>query len=244
MKIITVSSLLLLHLVAQPMDAQETSIHENRMTVFGSGTIDVPADRARLNFTVKGFGSTLHEAVTVARTKVNEITSSLIAQGLKESDFFTSRFVSGDNFEGKAFLSSRRDFRAQIDVSVTIDSLDILESVVSTLSKGNLERLSDISFSLRSDSSMKLEARRLAVENAQIKAGIMAKQMGLEVGRALSIEELLSYNDTDFYIPENRALALQAGFIRSGGASFFAQRFGVKSGVRITFEITGKMSSK
>jgi uncharacterized protein YggE len=245
MKIVIGSLLSFFILAAQSMHAQETSVHDNRIMVYGTGTIDVPADRARLNFTVKGFGSTLQEAINVARKKVSDLTTSLIAQGLKESDLYTSQFTSGDNFEGKAFLSSSRDYRAQIDVRVTIDSLDMLESVVSTLSKGSLEKLSDISFSLKSDSIMKLEARRLAVENAQTKANVMAKQLGVQVGRVLSLEELLSYSDGDFYITDpNRPQFLQAGVVKAGGASFYAQRFGVKAGVRIIFEIAGKANGK
>ena len=245
MKNITMSLVLFLFVAVQSIDAQETSVRDNRMMVYGTGTIDVPADRAKLTFTVKGFGPTLQEAVNIARKKLSDLGSPLIAQGVKESDLFTSRFTSGDNFEGKAFLSSSRDYRAQIDVSVTIDSLDMLESVVSTLTKGNLEKLSDISFLLKSDSIMKLEARRLAVQNAQTKANVMAKQLGIEVGKVLSLEELLSYSDGDFYITDpNRVLALQAGTVKVGGASFYAQRFGVKSGVRIIFEITGRANGK
>lgn len=245
MKTVTLSLLLFFFVAAPLMHAQQTTVSDSRMTVYGTGTVDVPADRAKINFTVKGFGSTLQEAVNAARKKVSDLTSSLIAQGLKESDLFTSEFTSGDNFEGKAFLSSSRDFRAQIDVAVTIDSLDRLESVVSTLSKGDLEKLSDISFSLRRDSIVKLEARRLAVENAQAKANVMAKQLGIEVGKVLSAEELLSYSDGDFYITDpNRPLAPQFGTIKVGGASFYAQRFSVKAGVRITFEITGMPHGK
>ncbi|MGA2625328.1 MAG: SIMPL domain-containing protein [Bacteroidota bacterium] len=225
--------------------SQDVSVHENRMIVYGTGTIDAAADRAKLNFTVRGFGSTLQEAVNIARNKVGDITGQLLSQGIKGANLYTSAFTSGDNFGGKAFLSSSRDYRAQIDVIVTIDSLDMLESVVSTLTKGALEKLSDISFSLKSDSLLKLEARRLAVENAQTKASIMAKQLGVEVGKVLSVEELLSYSDGDFYITDpNRPPGMQAGVVKVGGASFYAQRFNVKSGVRIIFEISNRANGK
>lgn len=205
----------------------------------------MPADRAKLNFTVKGFGSTLQEAVNVAQKKATDIVNQMLTNGIKESNLYTSRFTSGDNFEGKAFLSSSRDYRAQIDVIVTIDSLDLLESTVSTLTKGALEKLSDISFSLKSDSSLKLEARRLAVENARTKAAIMAHQLGLALGRVLSVDELLSPGDGDFYIPnQDRLLALQAGTVRVAGTSFYAQIFNLKSGVRIVFEITNRANGE
>ena len=146
--------------------SQEPSVHDNRLTVYGISTVEAPADRAKLTFMVKGFASTLQEAVAVTRKKVSDITGELRSQGLKEENLYTSTFTSGDNYEGKAFLSSSRDYRAEIDVIVTIDSLDMIEPVVSALTKGSLDRLSDISFSLKRDSALKLESRRLAVENA------------------------------------------------------------------------------
>jgi uncharacterized protein YggE len=245
MKYVTSTILFVMLFASFVSYSQDSLVHDNRMTVYGTSTIDVPADMAKLTFTVKGFASTLQGAVGIARKKVSDITGELLSQGLKQTNLFTSSFTSGDNYEGKAFLSSSRDYRAQIDVVVTIDSLDMLETVVSTLTKGALERLSDISFSLKGDSAMKLETRRLAVENAQIKANIIAKQLGVEVGKALSVDELLSTGDGDFYISDpNRLIMLQVGVVRTSGGSYYAQRFNVRSGVRIVFEISNRANGK
>jgi hypothetical protein len=244
MKFIIAVLWLILLLSVTSLFSQDVSVSRNQMIVYGTGSLDAPANRAYINFTVKGFGSSIQAAVEIARKKASDIASKLFGLGLKESNLYTSQFNSGDNFEGKAFLSSSRDFRGQIDVTVTVDSLQLLEAVVAVLASSPVERLSNINFALQSDSTMKLEVRRLAVANAQEKAKLMANQLGVTLGKALDVEELLSYSDGDFYLPPRERPAnfipYQANTVGVAGANvaFYAQRFSVRSGVRIVFEIT------
>ncbi|MBI3005299.1 MAG: SIMPL domain-containing protein [Ignavibacteriales bacterium] len=222
--------------------SQETSITTNQMIVYGTATIEKAADRAQVNLTLKAFGPTLEAAINETKKKVRDVTAKLFSLGLKESSLYTSSFNSGDNFEGKAFWSSSRDFRTQIDMVVTVDSLDLLEPVVSVLANASPERLSNIVFSLRSDSLQKLEVRRLAIANAQQKATLMAGQLGIALGKVLFVEELLSPSDGDFSVQQPYAynrMAFSAVTVTAmgGGAAFFGHKFSVKSGVRVVFEI-------
>ncbi|MBI4429111.1 MAG: SIMPL domain-containing protein [Ignavibacteriales bacterium] len=224
--------------------AQETSVTTNQMIVYGTATIEKPADRAQITLSLKGFGPTLETAINETKKKVRDVTAKLFSLGLKESNLYTSSFNSGDNFEGKAFWSSSRDFRTQIDMVVTVDSLDLLEPVVSVLANASPERLSNIIFSLRSDSLQKLEVRGLAIANAQQKATLMAGQLGIALGKVLFVEELFSPSDGDFSVQQplsplyNRMMATSVVVMaQSGGAAFFGHKFSVKSGVRVVFEI-------
>lgn len=222
--------------------SQESAVVNNQIVVYGTASLEKPADRAQISFSVKGFGKTLQAAVDAARTKIREISGKLFSIGLKESNLYTSSFNSGDNFEGKAFLSSSRDYRTQIDVMVTVDTLDLVEPVVSILANSLPDRLSNISFALRSDSLLKLQVRQLAVANAQQKAKLMTGQLGIDLGKVLFVEELLSSSDGDFYIspPYNISymrMATSTVMVSQTGATFFGQRFAVKSGVKVIFEI-------
>jgi len=243
MKFTIVMTLAILLAPPTKLAGQDISVSKNRMIVYGTGSVEAPANRAYINFTVKGFGSSIQTAVDIARNKASDIANKLFALGLKGSNLYTSQFNSGDNFEGKAFLSSSRDFRGQIDVTVTVDSLQLLEAVVAVLASSPVERLSNINFALKSDSTMKLEVRRLAVANAQDKAKLMATQLGMTLGKALEVEELLSYTDGDFYLPprERPANFMATTSVSVGPAgtnvAFYGQRFSVRSGAKIVFEI-------
>jgi len=245
MKLVTIVFILFVVIESSHSQTQESSVINNQLIVYGAGSLDQQANRAYINFTVKGFGSSIQEAVNVARAKASDIAAKLFALGLKESDLYTSQFNSGDNFEGKAFLSSKRDYRGQIDVNVTVDSLQLLESVVQVLASSAVDRLSNINFGLRSDSTMKLEARRLAVVNAQDKARLMASQLGVSLGKVLYMEELLSYSDGDFYLPPRdrgvSAYATSAVVAVGSGSTqtvaFYGQRFSVRAGVKVVYEL-------
>jgi len=220
--------------------AQEPAVTANQMIVYGTATLEKAADRALINLTLKGFGPTLEAAINQTKTKVREVSRKLFAIGLKESSLYTSSFNSGDNFEGKAFWSSNRDFRTQIDMVVTVDSLELLEPVVSVLAAASPERLSNITFALRSDSLMKLETRRLAVANAQQKATLMAGQLGVGLVRVLHVEELQI--DGDLYTQGRYAVsfarvATQSAVAEAEGGSFYGKMFSVKAGVKVVFEI-------
>jgi uncharacterized protein YggE len=218
-----------------PCIARQGTPQERLISVYGVGAMEVPGDRAQLRFTVRDFGSTLGEAIDKTKQRVSEITAKLQALGLSDTAFFTATFNSGDNHEGKAFLSSSRDFRAGISVRVTIDSLPLIESVVKTLSSAELQGLSDISFSLKNNSEIKLACRMLAVEDAKAKAAALAREFGVRVGEVLAIEELPSTTDGDFYIPN--VPRLSAGTIASSGGTYFPQRFTVRTAIRVQFAI-------
>jgi uncharacterized protein YggE len=241
MKPSTILKFVILFLYVNILSAQESKIEGNTLIVYGVGNIEAPANRAQINFSVKGFGPSIQAAIDATRKKVADMTSKLFAVGLNQNNLSTSSFSSGDNFDGKAFWSSNKDYRTQMSVYISIDSLELIEGVITALAGSQIEQLSNISFSLKNDSTLKMEARRLATINAQQKSRLIASQLGISLGRVLYVEELLSYSDGDFYLPprQDRAMySLNAVSVTSGSSIFYgAQRFSVKSGVKIVYEI-------
>jgi uncharacterized protein YggE len=231
--LLSLVSILLLN-QSQLLFAQYVAIAENQLTVYGSAILYTPADRANISFEVKGFGPSIQTAVDVARKKVSDIAGKLIEAGLKEKNLNTSTFNSGDNYEGKAFLSSQKDFRTSMTVYVTVDSLPLLENVVGILASSPVDKLSNITFAPKSDSTMKLEVRRLAIADAQRKARMMVEQLGITLGKVVEVEELN---------PGDRIRLDAATSVSSGSSpivSFYAQQLSVTAGVKIIFQIVNK----
>lgn len=96
-----------------PISAQEIIV-DNTHKLFVSGTAEIkaPADQASFSFSVAGYGETLRKAVGNANKKISDISKKLFTIGVKEKNLNTSRFYSGENEDGKAFLSSSKDFKA------------------------------------------------------------------------------------------------------------------------------------
>lgn len=214
-----------------------------RISVYGNAEVKTVPDQAELSFSIKGIGSSLRSAVTNAQDQIAKTTKQLFALGLKKSSISTSHFLSGKNYGGKAFLSSKRDYQAVITTFVTIDSLDLLEPVIFALSENGVENISDIGFSLKNDTALEASAREQAITNAKQKAGEMAKQLAMGLGNVIHIEEIIAYTwqeiqegyrkKTDFSTEFQARIAYQQAL----SESFFPQTITLAAMVKIVFEL-------
>lgn len=168
---------------------QNNSEKLNLLLVTGSAEINAPADQAVFTYSVTGFGSSLRQAVEKARGSVSELSKRLFTLGLKPENLYTSNFSSGENNNGKSFLSSSKDFRTYIQVRVTIDSLPMLEEAILVLSESNVESISQVEFRLRNFPAVKKLAREKAIDNALLKARQMAEQTGVRLKKVAYLSE-------------------------------------------------------
>jgi len=223
---------------------QQNDSKQNQFIVTGSIELKEVADQASVNFSIKGTGSTLRQAVEQADTKTKALTDKLIDLGIKPRNISTSQFYSGENNGDKAFLSSSKDYRAIIETSVKIDSLQLLQPVLFTISEAQVDRLSQIAFSYKDESGLRRRARIEAGLKAREKADDLAKTLGVVIGKVISIEELLPGQT----VPSNSTLrfnypnpfnptTLSELSGETSGSGFFAQTISVTSQVRVIFEI-------
>ncbi|NQU68212.1 MAG: SIMPL domain-containing protein [Candidatus Marinimicrobia bacterium] len=210
------------------------------------GTIlsEVPADFASFQFTISGTGKDLRSAVDKAKGKVKEISSSLFNIGLDKSNLSTSRFFSGENIGGKAFLTDDRDYVASIRVVVNTDNLDLLEPAILVVSDQDLDELTDITFKLKNIEKVKYETFEKAILKAKEKA--IAFQQILDIGkiRVVKVEEMNNYRNRNLVNPFNSSNAVHftqknsVGMDESGNIPmFYAETISVSVKVQVTYEI-------
>ncbi|MGH7597580.1 MAG: SIMPL domain-containing protein [bacterium] len=231
----------LLFVITQHSRGQEIKSHQ--IIVYGNAEVKATANQAELNFSIKGFGSSLRIAVDNAQKQVAETTKRLFDLGLKKGNLNTSHFHSGENYSNKAFLSSKKDYQAIITTFVTVDSLDLLEPVIFALSENGVEHISSIGFSLKDDTALETSARKQAITNAKQKAEEMAKHLALELGDVIHIEELVAQTwqeiqeeyrkRNDFSIELRERLAYQQAL----SESFFAKTIALAAMVKMVFEL-------
>ena len=94
------TSLLTIFFSSSILFAQDLSLRENRLIVYGEGSVAAPPNRAQLTFTVVGLGSSMHSAMQSARMKLDDISTKLFSVGLTPKNLSTSNFYSGDNLQG------------------------------------------------------------------------------------------------------------------------------------------------
>lgn len=218
---------------AYPQEKQE-----HKLEVSGKAEILAPADQAVFSASVTGFGSTLRGAVEQAKNKAAQISKKLQNLGLKESCLQTSYFYSGENFGGKAFFSSTKDFKASITVNITIDTLPLLEEAILNLSESEVSNISNITFKLKNFESIKEKARIQAIENAKAKALQMAGLLNIKLSSVIDCGEGDAYQP--FYAagpnPFNTSTDLRA-LDSERGSGFYAQSVSINANIRLVYEI-------
>ena len=217
----------------------ENTFEKNIIIVNATADKEILADKANFSFSVIGFAKDLNTAVSNAREKVDVIAKDLFKIGLQKKNLTTSQFKSNENKDDKAFLSSKRDFKAIIKVALEIDSLDILEPIVTAVSSRNPDFISDISFSLKNVEKIKIETLELAVAKAKQKANSMVSSFDIKVGNPIYIEEL--GNDQNMRGLSANVVSRLPGVVNEAKIveveSFFIETITVSSSVKVIFSI-------
>ncbi len=224
------------------------------LVVIGEHELEVPANRAQIDFTVKGLDKSLSGAILDVREQTSRITKALYDTGLKESDLATSHIYSGENYKWHAFFSSKKDYVTKMTVTVTIDSLDLLEPVIVAISEGKPDRMSDISFLVKNREVHKRIVLGQAVSTARERAELMVRPIHSTLGKVIYIEEIskLSHQylsslrsaltssrtknlaqDFMFLPLESAALSIKSPMM----VSIFEQKVKFKAAVLVVFEI-------
>ena len=216
-----------------------TAYSEEReyIEVYGYGSTTAKADKAQIEYSVEGLGKTLAIAFSEARQKVDNISQQLIHLGLKEDEFQTSSFYSGENYS-KSFFSSKRDYRARLSVFVTITDLRLIEPAILKISENDVQSISQANFSVKDESGFYDKARSKAILDAQKKARDMAKNFGVKLGKSLYAIEIPMKQDTiEIY---GRALRMSEGGELDSSVSkkgIFPEKIEFEAKIKAGFEI-------
>ena len=233
----------ILFLVFQTLYSQQLEQKTNYIFVQGSVELKEIADQASLSFNVRGVGANLRQAVENADKTTKTITDKLIALGVKDKNISTSSFFSGENRGDKAFLSSSRDYQANISTMIKVDSFKLLQPVLFAISESNVQNISQITFSLKDEVSFRKRARVEAALKAREKAEDIGKALNVIVGKAITIDEFPPSQTNAMVRGINASYntisvsGLQMGVDESIGSGFFAQTISITSQVYVTFEL-------
>lgn len=240
--IIAIAAFLIVNVYA----AENESSKRRTVVVSGYAESENIANEATFRFTVEGVGPNLDSAVASARRQTSVIVAGLMELGLDKKDISTLRFNSGENRGDKAFLSSKRDYKAVIETIVKVDSIALLEGAIVFVSSFNPFLMSSIAFSLKDEHLVRRDVRRKAVQAAKSKAEDMAAELGFRVGKVLYVNVDANDYNNNFIVRGSRGytnevlvdgLTVTDQYLGGLGASFSAQTIDVNAKVQVEFEI-------
>ena len=231
----------------------QDSPNSNEIAVIGTAVVSEKADQVSFTVSAEGTGANLKAAVEAARVKVGSITATLLALGFTDSDLTTSKFTEGDN-PSKLLLSSKKDYRAVVEIQIRSNRPESLEETILKLSELKVD-VYNLRYTLKDDFKLTQKALRQAAERATEKADLLATTLKVSISGISSAEELPlgstsangqvnirggRANETGVYMDGYQQVAFLGSGL-SGGYSrtlFYEQLIYRMASVRVVFTIT------
>ena len=205
--------------------------NKRTISVSGSGSVRVPADTARLTFSVITKEKLALDSVQNNATKMNNVYDALKKIGIDEKNISTANYSlyqetiykDGKNEPG-AYVTSN-------DIIVLLDDVDKSGIVIDTAIAAGVNRMNGISFLVRDSKAAQDEARILAFQQAKEKAELYAAQAGCKLGKVISIVE-----DGGYY-PAVRESADMKLMATSNSTTISAGTDSITASVSVVFEL-------
>ncbi len=167
------------------------------ITVSGTGKASTPPTIAEISFTVDERAKTESEAQTQATNKTNAALSALKALGIADKDIQTQGYQVSPQYEtpncrpGQACPQSNTVTGYQVTQSITAKVRDTGKAgdVLKALADAGVQNVSGPNFQVDDPSAVQAEARGKAIADAHEKAEVLARQLGVRLGKVVNFSE-------------------------------------------------------
>jgi len=191
------------------------------ITVTGEGKVERAPDTAKISFTIRDEQKDLAVAQQNVSAKVETITQALLDAGLEEKYIKTDSYNSYPQYDYPTITCYRtpcpgsapvlRGYEVSHALTLSIKDLSTVETVLSILGTNSVTDMSGPSFGFEDDKAITREARAMAIADAKAEAKVLAKSLGVRLGRVVSFGESGSGAPMPLYAKEMMAADNAAG---------------------------------
>ena len=205
---------------------------DSDIRVTGSGEVLVPADSAVVSLGVSAADKDVRTAQRMANETIAAVRAALIEGGIAEEDINTDYiniFAMYDYSSGSEQITG---YTANSTLAIRVKEIDRAGEVIDLAFGAGANTLNGINFSATDTAAAEEQAMRLAVQDAQAKAAVLADAAGLQLRGIEDIEEMNTYS-YDKGVMNN--FSVEAAF-DTAGTVVQAAKLTVSSNVVITFK--------
>ena len=165
------------------------------ITVVGDGTVNIQPDVARANIGVEVLNASVEDAATENSRVTQQVLAALAEMGIAKEDIQTSGYsVYSERYSPDGSAATEVQYRVTNTVNVLIRDLDSVGEVLDASIKAGANNIYGVEFLLDDPTAARSSAREQAMANAQATATELAGLGGVNVGRILSISEVIGSN--------------------------------------------------
>jgi len=167
------------------------------ITVNGTGKATATPDIAHISFTVQEEAATVAAAQDAATKRTNDALAAVKKLGIADADVKTDGYNVNPQYEtapcvpGFACPQSSKISGYQVSQSVEVKVRDTSKAgdVLQQLGTLGVQNISGPDFAVDDPSATQADARGKAIADARAKAEVLAKQLGVHLGRVVGYSE-------------------------------------------------------
>ena len=221
----------------------------NTITLSGHGEVRAVPDVANINFTISKEAETVKEAQIVVAKIEKAALDFLKNNNVDDKDIKTNNFSFNPKYEYKydTILVPCNNFscpprtgknvlvgyEAHESIIVKIRNTNDIGIIMQGLGDLGITNLNGPNFAIDDEDALKMEARKRAILDAKIKAKVLAKDLGVSLGRIASFSEKGDYSAPVLY----KTTAMSVNAERSPIVQIPKGENTITSNVTITYEI-------
>ena len=208
------------------------------LKVTGTGVISVLADQVSVTLGVTETNEDVKTAQETVNAKINAICDALIAAGVEKKDIGTDRISIYAEYDYSSDVRVLTGYTASNTITIQSKDIDQVGTYIDLAFEAGANTLESIDFSSSDTEQAKLDALKLAVENARGKADTIAEALGMQVGSVVQVTENGSYG----YSAYDSGAKMMNSRLESADAAtvLHAATLQVQAQVEIEFELIGK----
>lgn len=231
---------------------RDSSLNYNSITLSGHGEVYAVPDIANVTFNIHKEAKTVKEAQEAVAKVEAAVLESLNSNSVEEKDIKTLNASFSPKYEyqqkvcpqtvegapsyycggGKQVLTG---YEAHESISVKVRNVDDAGKIMQDLGTLGVTDLSGPNFAIDDEDALKAEARKQAIEDAQAKAKVLAKDLGVKLGKVMNFSEGGDYMSPMYY---GKDMMMAESSVRSGAPAELPKGENtISSDVSITYEI-------
>ena len=161
---------------------------ESILTVQGTGVVSLDPDMATITLGVRETSKDVSQAQASVNQKLADVIEKLHGMGIVDEDIHTSTISIYEDY-GYGSTGEEMRYAAQNTISVTIRDIENAGQYIDAVFEAGANTFSDIRFGASDTEDAKKRALELSVENARLKAEVLAAAAGMRITGIRSIAE-------------------------------------------------------
>jgi uncharacterized protein YggE len=175
---------------------------ENVITITGHGEVQAVPGIANVSFTIKKEAKTVKDAQIQVKAIEKKVLESLNVNKVALSDIKTTNASFNPKYEYKNVICNQYScpsnsvivgYEAYESISLKIRDVDTVGKIIEDLGAVGVTELTGPNFTVDKEDDYKIKARKQAIDDAQLKAKVLAKDLGIRLGKMTSFNESGNY---------------------------------------------------